>query len=108
MIAQFTMERPPAASGVILTVAGEIDYSNVRELEDALDKSEVAGGMIRLDLRRVSFIDSMGLGAILMATVRADERRTRLEIVVSPFIERLIKAAGLEGRLTTEPADAAS
>lgn len=101
MTAPITIEPQPGGSGVVVTVTGEIDYSNVDALEDALSEGQTGDGAVRVDLRRLEFIDSMGLGAILQASLRADEAGTRFEIVPSLFMERMIRAAGLESRLAT-------
>jgi anti-anti-sigma factor len=103
MIAPVTVECRALGSGIIatLTVTGEIDYSNVSELEEALVEGAAAGGAVRVDLRGLEFIDSMGLGAILQASLRADAAGTAFDIVPSAFMERMIRAAGLEGRLAT-------
>lgn len=103
MTAPITVECRQSGSGVIatVTVTGEIDYSNVAALEDALNEGYAAGGATRVDLRGLEFIDSMGLGAILQASVRADEAGRYFDVVPSAFVERMIHAAGLDGRLAT-------
>jgi len=103
MTAPITVERRRTRSGVIttVTVGGEIDYSNVAELEDALIEVESEGGAVVVDLHGVEFIDSMGLGAIIQASIRADEAGGQFDVLPSPFVERMIRAAGLDGRLAT-------
>jgi anti-anti-sigma factor len=103
MTTPITVEQRPSGTGVIatVTVTGEIDYSNVGALQDALNQGHAAGGAVMVDLSRLEFIDSMGLGAILQASLRADDAGTHFAIVPSPFMERMIRAAGLEGRLAT-------
>jgi anti-anti-sigma factor len=93
------VERQPGGpEGVfVVTVSGEIDFSNVADLEQAFD--EAAGGAVRVELQELEFIDSMGLGAILQASLRAEDAGRRFTIVPSPFMERMIRAAGLDGRL---------
>lgn len=99
MTVPITVERRPSGTGVIatVTVTGEIDYSNVAALRDALNEGHAAGGAVRVDLRSLEFIDSMGLGAILQASLRADDAGTHFAIVPSPFMERMIRAAGSRG-----------
>ena len=105
MTAPIIVEHRRTGAGVIatVTVAGEIDYSNVADLEDALTAEHSAGGAVRVDLRNLEFIDSTGLGAIIQASLRAEEAGTRFDVVPGPFVERMIRAAGLEGRLATAP-----
>ena len=103
MTAPITVDRRQTGSGVLttVTVGGEVDYSNVAELEEALIEVQSAGGAVRVDLQGVEFIDSMGLGAIIQASMRAEDAGTRFDVVSSPFVERMIRAAGLDGRLAT-------
>jgi anti-anti-sigma factor len=103
MTARITVECRPTGSGVVaaVTVTGDVDFSNVIALEEALAEAESAGGAVRVDLQGLEFIDSMGLGAILQASLRAEEADTGFDVVPSPFVERMIRAAGLKGRLAT-------
>ena len=53
---------------------GELDVATVNELTEALDGAIEAGGPILLDLSPLSFIDSMGIHAILQAIRTLEDR----------------------------------
>ena len=57
MTAPVTIEPQPGGSGVVVTVTGEIDYSNVDALEDALSEGQTGDGAVRVERRRVELSD---------------------------------------------------
>ena len=59
---------------VIAAVTGEIDISTVAQLRERLFELADNGGTLIVDLNRVTFIDSAGLGA-LVGTARRRARR---------------------------------
>ena len=66
----------------VVAVAGELDISSVTAFRDALQQvtEHKVSGLV-VDLSRVTFVDSVGVGTILHATRRLDES-ARLGIVV--------------------------
>jgi anti-sigma B factor antagonist len=83
-------EEPAGASGLLLTVEGELDIATAPALRKRLT-SAIGAGVSRLviDLRPVSFMDSVAMAAIIhartlmagggrMAIVLDDESYTRL------------------------------
>ncbi len=78
-----------------VSVAGELDAASAGELEAAL--SAVAdGGTVELDLGGVSFIDSSGLRALLVAQQAADDAGGSLVLAVTtPAVDRLLELTGL-------------
>ena len=92
------------ASGdtVLVSVAGEVDYTSITSLADALADGQSAAAVVVLDLRGVEFIDSMGIGVMLEAHRRAQAQGTEFRVVLGPAVERVINAAGLDGRLAVE------
>lgn len=93
----------------VVAVEGEIDLSNVDALQAALAGGpEPPPATLVVDLRGVGFMDSMALGAILEASVRAADDGRSLRVVCGPAARRVIDAAGLDGRLVLgDPDDAA-
>lgn len=73
---------------VSLILSGDLDISTTSRLESALAAAEVSGARtIRLDLRGVTFIDSMGLRAILSAQLRMTAEGR--DLVLIPGSERV-------------------
>jgi anti-anti-sigma factor len=87
---------------VVVSVAGEVDYTGVASLAGALADGQSAAAVVVLDLRGVGFIDSMGIGVMLEAHGRAQAQGTQFRIVPGPVVLRVITAAGLDGRLAME------
>jgi anti-anti-sigma factor len=54
---------------VVVTPSGEIDRDTAARLQDALERAvrSVDGGRVEVDLGRVTFLDSSGIGALLSA-----------------------------------------
>jgi anti-anti-sigma factor len=57
---------------VIAAVAGDVDISTVARLRECLSELADSGRTLIVDLNRVTFIDSAGLGALVGAAGRAD------------------------------------
>ncbi|HEX3510837.1 MAG TPA: STAS domain-containing protein [Solirubrobacteraceae bacterium] len=99
--AQAAIGRGSDASGApLLTVSGELDMSNARELEAAIDA--VAGerpARLVFDVRDLRFIDSAGLAVLLGAAARAGQVVLREP---SPAVSRVIEITGLSTLLTIE------
>ena len=85
---------------VIATVAGDIDISTVTELREQLFKLADTGRTLIVDLNRVTFIDSAGLGAMVGAYRHAIARGGTLHAVCSrPQIRRLLWLTGVDRRI---------
>jgi len=87
---------------VVVSVAGEVDYTGIASLADALAEGQSAAAIVVLDLRGVAFIDSVGIGVMLEAHGRAQSQGTQFRVVPGPVVLRVIAAAGLDGRLAME------
>ncbi len=65
----------------VVELAGELDLTNVSDVESSLD--EITGDRLILDLNKVTFIDSAALH-MLFRTARRFESAQRLGIVLEP------------------------
>jgi anti-anti-sigma factor len=94
-----TTEQHPGQTRVIL--AGELDIASSEELEKQLAATETdSPATLVLDLRRVEFIDSTGLRALIAADERARSEDRRLVVVRGPgAVERLLTVTQLDQRL---------
>ena len=105
---------------VIAAVAGDIDLSTVAGLRERLSGLVDSGQPLILDLNRVTFIDSTGLG-VLVATARraavhgatlhavCSRAQTRKLLWLTGVDRRIPLSATVDGALTllTESGDAA-
>ena len=92
-----TILSEPHGTAALVTVSGEMDGSNARDLEDELIRLEKEGrSQIVLDVSRLEFIDSTGLAVIVRAHRRI-ERDGRILILVRPEGQQVVTAFELSG-----------
>jgi anti-anti-sigma factor len=85
---------------VIAAVTGEIDISTVALLRERLFELADDGGMLIVDLNRVTFIDSAGLGALVSTARRAAEHGGSLHAVCAQRqTRRLLWMTGVDRRI---------
>jgi len=85
---------------VIAAVAGDIDVSTVSRLRECLFELAGDGQTLIVDLNRITFIDSSGLGVLVGAARRADQHGASLNMVCSrPEIRKLLWLTGVDRRI---------
>ena len=85
---------------VIAAVTGEIDISTVAQLRERLFELADNGGTLIVDLNRVTFIDSAGLGALVGTARRAAVHGGSLHAVCSrPQTRKLLWLTGVDRRI---------
>jgi len=85
---------------VIAAVTGDIDISTVAQLRERLFELADNGGTLIVDLNRVTFIDSAGLGALLGTARRAAAHGGSLHAVCSrPQTRKLLWLTGVDRRI---------
>ena len=92
-------------SAHLVTVTGEMDGSNARELEDELIRLEHEAGAqtrIVLNLSHLTFIDSTGLAVILRAHARMKRSGHSLALTrpEGPQVGRAFELSGLDQALS--------
>ncbi len=103
-----SIERQALADGApVLALVGELDLASMHVLEQQLEQLPQASQSLVLDLRRLQFIDSTGLHALLRADRRMADAGGQLTIVRGPqSVERLFRLTGLDTRLrVVEPGE---
>ena len=84
----------------IVTAAGEIDISTVTPLRERLFELAAGGCPLVVDLDQVSFIDSVGLAALVGTAKRAAARGGSLYVACGrPKIRELFRLTGLDCRI---------
>lgn len=78
-------------NGVLVTAEGELDYVTRHKLHAVLE-SLFAQNLysFALDLAKIEFIDSSGLGLLIMTKRRVDSHEGRLPVVFNQRIERIL------------------
>lgn len=84
----------------IVAVAGEIDTSTVPRLRERLFELADGDRSLVLDLDRVTFIDSAGLGALIGAARRAAAHGSTVHAVCTqPQTRKLLWLTGVDRRI---------
>ena len=98
----FRVEVETNGRAAVITVSGELDLASSASLDEELQRlieSDVT--QVIVDLRRLEFMDSTGLGTIVKAHQRAEETGRRFGLVRGPQqVQRLLSLTGVEERLT--------
>ena len=85
---------------VIAAVAGEIDISTVAGLQERLFELADEGRTLIVDLNRITFIDSAGLGTLVGAARRATAHDGSLHAVCArPQTRKLLWLTGVDRRI---------
>jgi len=85
---------------VIAAVTGDVDISTVAQLRECLFELADGGGTLIVDLNRVTFIDSAGLGALVGAARRAAAHGGSLHAVCArPQTRKLLWLTGVDRRI---------
>ncbi len=84
----------------VVTLAGELDLSTIPRIESQLLVLVRSNGGLVVDLTRLSFIDSSGIGLLIKA-FREVDGGGRLHTVVAPGsqVERVFQIAGIDRAL---------
>jgi len=96
---EITTEEGDGQTRVVLS--GELDIASAPQFEEGLEKIEPGvTGVLVLDLRKVEFIDSTGLRAVMAADERARSAGRRFVIIRgTPAVERVFSVTQLDQRL---------
>jgi anti-anti-sigma factor len=93
--------------GLVLQLTGELDLSTVSIFRAALD--EILDGpptRIEIDMAKLTFIDSSGVGAYVTAFRKAQANGSRLSIGArSELVQRVLQLSGVEEALAKETAE---
>jgi anti-sigma B factor antagonist len=83
-------------------LAGEIDFTSAGAVQSSLLAMILpGGGAVIVDLSRITFLDSSGVGVLVQAHRTASERDTRMLIVTSDPVRKLLRLTGLDTVLET-------
>jgi anti-anti-sigma factor len=92
----YDLELQDATAGaVVASLAGELDLTNARELEERLDGAAPTDVLLVIDINRVVFIDSAALHVLFKLARR--RARDRLVLVMEPnaAVSRTLDIVGM-------------
>ena len=92
----FDVESRTEGDRAIVTVRGDFDLQVAERVVDELTKVEAsAPALLVIDLSRLSFMDSSGMGVIAAAQARAVEAKRELAVVRPPYsVRRAFELSG--------------
>ena len=95
-VLNFDLESRVEGDRAIVTVSGDFDLQVAQRVVDELAKVEAAEpDLVILDLSRLSFLDSAGMGVIAAAQARATEAGRTLAVVRPPYsVRRAFEVSG--------------
>jgi anti-anti-sigma factor len=93
--APFGVEAEEADGALRLRFSGELDYAASDDARAALERACARGGRIEVDLGEVTFLDSSGLRALVVARRAADRDGCSLVLVgASPRARQVLDLTG--------------
>ena len=97
-LARYVLPSPdPEQKVTVLELAGEVDFYERQRFVDAVDQAAHGPNLLVIDLDRVRYMDSIGLGVLIGAHKMMIERGGRFTIVAAtPLIRRLVVMTGLD------------
>lgn len=103
-----SIETGTTENGIVtVELAGEVDYATAPQIRETITNALEAGGAtaIRVDVAKVTVLDSTGIGTIVVAYRIAREMGVELAVVnPNRFITRLFTVVGAE-ELLEEPTE---
>lgn len=96
---ELTVTQPAESAVSVVSVDGEVDVHSAPQLRERVTAQLASdASAIVVDLTRVGFLDSTGLGALVSARTAAGEKGVALPIVcTSARILKLFTITGLDG-----------
>jgi anti-anti-sigma factor len=102
------IELTTSADTVVATLSGDFDMQATFTVEPTLERAVQTPGLRRidLDLHRLHFIDSTGLGVIVRLHAEAQRRGIELQLRRGPpHVHRVFEKTGLADALPFSPSD---
>jgi anti-anti-sigma factor len=100
-VSLFQLQTSSEPYGLRTALSGEIDLSTVEDVESGV-REAINGnnGVVALDLREVSFLDSSGLRLMLRLNKELDDEGRRLVVVQGPRrVARVFELTGAQDQL---------
>jgi anti-anti-sigma factor len=102
----FSIVEERQGAGHRLALNGELDLAAAYDLETALSRlCAGVGGQIELDLRGVTFMDSMGMRSLLTARDMCTEHGSELSVIAGHGQRKMLEVTGLIEVLPLQGAD---
>ncbi|HEX6585759.1 MAG TPA: STAS domain-containing protein [Solirubrobacterales bacterium] len=85
LVLNFDLQIETEGSSALVRIRGDLDLQVIDQVTDAMARIESdAPELLVIDLSRLSFMDSSGMGVIAAASMRAADAGRRFAIVIPP------------------------
>ena len=98
--------RPAGGRTLLVVLHGEVDYATAQDVRAAISTALTAGGVdaIVVDLAGVTFLDSTGVGTLVVARRICDDVGVRFRVRdPNPFLAKLFTVVGVAEVLGVPP-----
>jgi anti-anti-sigma factor len=105
---QFDISTHREPGGILrLSLAGELDLSNVDRLTACLEQVRPESDWVQLDLSKLQFMDSTGIGALvtIVQEARREGRRVEVSDQLAPQVERIFELSGIASLIWPAPGE---
>jgi len=87
-----------------LSLTGELDLTTAPEFDEAIERAQGRSAIV-VDLRELTFIDSMGVRALIQAYKAGQDGHSTVSFIRGPdVVQRVLAISGIETILSwTEP-----
>jgi anti-sigma B factor antagonist len=93
----FRVDSRDVQGASVIAVAGEVDAHTAPSVRDAVEAAIAPGARVIVDLREVSFLDSIGLGVFVTALKHVREADGTLDLVdTSSRVLKVFELTGLD------------
>lgn len=88
---------------VCIKADGDIIITNANQLQSKIDESlENGGSILTLDLSKVDYIDSFGIGVVVKTKSEIDKLKGRFRVIVSQALQTLFHKCHLDDYIDLE------
>jgi len=105
---RFTVDVTDSDGTRVLTMAGELDIAAAETVRRAIDERLEDARSVRVDCTDVTFIDSIGVKALLHLLLSSHERGAIVEFSFSTPVARVLNALGIADRFPRAAAHTAA
>jgi anti-anti-sigma factor len=100
----FSLQETASEAGRTVALSGDLDVGAAEQVAAAVRRNLKTGDRLTIDLTEVVFIDSSGLGAIVM-TAQDEEQRARITLLPSrhPQAQQVMRMTGTSDYFATAP-----
>ena len=99
---ELTIQTNATPERYTIAVTGEVDISNAAKLREAIDMAlEQPFDAVCLDLEKVAYIDSTGIGVLVGAAHHAEDRKRGFSVMnAQPGVMRVAQLLGVDQEIS--------